>query len=95
MAVDRVAVRRRLRIGNIEGGAGELAVVQRSQQGFLIDDPAARHVDEMQRLLRPRQHVCVDQMRRFRRRRQCDHQMIGNGKQRLDVIDRQDARGRI
>ncbi|MGY4360921.1 hypothetical protein ACVWZ3_002421 [Bradyrhizobium sp. i1.3.6] len=45
MAIDRIALRRRLGIGDVERRAGNPPLVERLQQRTLIDDPPTRDID--------------------------------------------------
>ncbi len=92
MAVDGVAVRRRLGIGDVKCCARDLSGVDRAQQRLLVDDPASRDIDQVQGLPGVRQHISVDQMGRLCRGRQGDDKMVGKPDQRLNIVDRLDAR---
>src|SRR5207245_4226853 len=71
------------------------SVVERLQQGGLVDDAAPRDIDQMQRRLGTREDIGVDQTRRLRRRRQSEDEMIGDFDQLLDAVDGLDARKEI
>ncbi len=68
----------RLGVEDVDGRAGDRAVAHRIGEVGLDDDPAARHVDDAQRRLRPGQHVGVDQPDRLGRPGQVESDEVGS-----------------
>jgi hypothetical protein len=92
MRIDGIAVGRRLGIRHVKRCARQLPRIQRAQQCGLIDDPAARDVDQMQRSLRACQHIGIDQMGRLRCCGKRQDQMIDTLDECLDAGHRLNAR---
>ena len=78
--------RQRLLVENVERGRGKLARVERSQQIGIDHMPATGDVDEMRRLGKLRQKLCIDDTARVRRQRQQANQHVGAGQERLQTI---------
>ena len=61
---------------DVERGAGDFPAFQRGDQRGLIDDAAARDVDEIGRRLHGGENLCADDAARFRRKRRQHDQKI-------------------
>jgi hypothetical protein len=54
----------RLALEHVEAGAGDRSVAKRAHQRLLVDDRAARDVDEVALLAERRQHLGIDELSR-------------------------------
>ena len=84
---------RRFLCEHVEAGAGDLAGRQRCIQRRLIDDPAARRVDEVSCGFHLLQTRSVEHADRFRRLRTMDAYEIGAWEGRIQVRHRLAAGG--
>ena len=84
--------RRRLLLENIEAGAGKPAGHQRVIQRLLLDDPAARGIDQIGGRLDPLQARCVEHPDRFRRLRAMNADEIGARQRCIEIGNRFAAR---
>jgi hypothetical protein len=81
-------------MGDVQAGAGHAAVVQRLQQGLVVDQRAAGDVDQVQAGLGGGQHLAADQALGLRRGGGGQHDVVAAGEQGLQVGHALDARGR-
>jgi len=90
MAEQRIAGRRLLG-EHVEGGAGDLAGIERDAQGVLIDQAAARAIDDAHALLHCGDRLAVDDAFRLFRERRVQGDNIGAPEQlgELDLVHAQ------
>src|SRR6266851_4644233 len=85
---ERVVGRGRLLVEDVERGAGDLVAAERVMQRLLVDDAAARGVDEKRGSLHARQPGGVEEADRLRRLRAMDRDEIGAGDRLVEIADR-------
>ena len=88
MAEQRI-VGRRLLGEHVEGGASDVAGIERGAQGRLVDQPAARAIDDAHALLHRRERLGVDDAFRLFRERGVQRHEIGPPEQfvKIDLFD--------
>ena len=80
----QIGMHRRLVLVDVERRAGEQVLLQRPRQRLLVDDRAARRVDEIRRALHARQRALVDQMPRLRRQRHVQRDDVRRDQQAIE-----------
>ena len=80
---------RRLLGEHVEGGAGDLAGIERRAQGRFVDQPAARAIDDAHALLHRRERLGVDDVPGLVGERRVQRDEIGAPEQlvELDLLD--------
>ena len=71
---------------DVEAGAGDASLLERSDDGGLVDDFAARHVDEVSRGLHDREGGIVQEAACLRRQRAADDDDVRGGEEVVEAV---------